>query len=143
LTKADRASMQSALELRTPYLDAAVMEFAATLPARHRVRGLQTKIFLKRYAERYLPRSIIYRRKRGLSVPLAGWLRGPLYDWAESRLRSEHLTAAGVNSSVALELLAEHRQRQQDHARSLWTLLVLTEWLEWASQQRPSVQPAG
>src|SRR5262249_47361173 len=55
LTKADRASMGSALELRAPYLDQAVMEFAATLPVEERVRGLTTKVFLKRFARRYLP----------------------------------------------------------------------------------------
>ena len=61
------------------------MAFAATLPVAERVRGLATKVFLKRYAERYLPKSIVYRRKRGLSVPVGRWLRGPLRDWAAGR----------------------------------------------------------
>ena len=87
LTKADRASMHSALELRAPFLDQAVMEFAATLPERDRVRGVTTKAFLKRYALRYLPRGIVQRRKRGLSVPLSRWLRGPLREWAEATAR--------------------------------------------------------
>ena len=135
LTKADRASMRSALELRAPFLDQTVMEFAATLPAKERVRGLTTKVFLKRYALRYLPSSIVHRRKRGLSVPLASWLRGPLTEWAESRLRSELLEAAGVKNRAAVELLEEHRQRRADHARALWTLIVLSEWLTWASKR--------
>jgi asparagine synthase (glutamine-hydrolysing) len=135
LTKADRASMRSALELRAPFLDQRVMEFAATLPAKERVRGLTTKAFLKRYALRYLPPSIVHRRKRGLSVPLAGWLRGPLTEWAESRLRSELLGAVGVNNRAAVELLEEHRQRRADHSRALWTLIVLSEWLAWASKR--------
>ena len=132
LTKADRASMRSALELRAPFLDRAVMEFAATLPLRQRVSRMRTKVFLKRYARRYLPVAIVHRRKRGLSVPLASWLRGPLYDWAEERLRSEALETVGVNRRVAAELLEEHRQRHADHARALWTLIVLSEWLEWS-----------
>ena len=135
LTKADRASMQSALELRAPFLDQAVMEFAATLPVADRVRGLTTKRFLKQYALRYLPSSIVYRRKRGLSVPLSRWLRGPLHEWAESRLRSKLLGEAGVNVRAAGELLEEHRQRRADHARALWTLIVLSEWLDWASNR--------
>ncbi len=135
LTKADRASMRSALELRAPFLDQAVMEFAATLPARERVRGLTTKAFLKQYALRYLPSSIVHRKKRGLSVPLASWLRGPLLEWAESRLRSELLGVAGVNNRAAIEVLEEHRQRRADHARALWTLIVLSEWLSWASKR--------
>jgi asparagine synthase (glutamine-hydrolysing) len=135
LTKADRASMRSALELRAPFLDQTVMEFAATLPADERVRGTKTKVFLKKYAMRYLPASIVYRKKRGLSVPLASWLRGPLYDWAESQLRSEMLEDVGVNGRVALELLEEHRQKRADHGRVLWTLIVLSEWLAWASKR--------
>ena len=136
LTKADRASMQSALEVRAPFLDVAVMEFAGRLPARDRVRGLQTKVFLKRYAERYLPRSVVHRRKRGLSVPLAGWLRGPLREWAESRLDSDRLADAGVDRAAAVELLRDHCRPGPDHARALWTLLVLSEWLEWAAHHR-------
>jgi len=137
LTKADRASMRSALELRAPFLDQSVMEFAATLPPADRVSGLKTKVFLKRYALRYLPESIVHRKKRGLSVPLPGWLRGPLYEWAESRLRSDLLGEAGVDRQAALELLEEHRRRKADHARALWTLIVLSEWLGWASKRGP------
>ncbi len=133
LTKADRASMKSALELRAPFLDRAVMEFAATLPADQRVQGLRTKVFLKRYAARYLPRSIIARRKRGLSVPLSAWLRGPLREWAQSRLSLPRLADAGVDGRAALALLEEHRQRRADHGRALWTLIVLSEWLDWAA----------
>jgi asparagine synthase (glutamine-hydrolysing) len=133
LTKADRASMRSALELRAPYLDQMVMEFAASLPVAERVRGVTTKVFLKRFALRYLPSRIVYRRKRGLSVPLARWLRGPLHDWAASRLGDERLRAAGVDPGAAVVLLEEHRKRRGDHARALWTLIVLAEWVAWAS----------
>jgi asparagine synthase (glutamine-hydrolysing) len=95
---------------------------------------LTTKVFLKRYAERYLPRKIVHRRKRGLTVPLSSWLRGPLHDWADVKLGSELLQNAGINNLAARELLAEHRRRDADHARALWTLIVLVQWLEWASK---------
>jgi len=131
LTKSDRAGMRSALEVRAPFLDQSVMEFAATLPVDYRVRGLSTKVFLKKYAEKYLPRSIIYRRKRGLSVPLSLWLRGPLHDWALSRVGDERLAHVGINVKAAVELLDEHQRREADHARALWTLIVLCEWLTW------------
>src|SRR5712692_8173637 len=134
LTKADRASMLSAVELRTPFLDQGVMEFAATLPVNERVRGLTTKFFLKRYARRYLPGSIVNRRKRGLSVPLSAWLRGPLYAWARTLLGSDLLNRVGINGPVALALLEEHRRREADHARALWALMVLSEWLAWTEQ---------
>jgi asparagine synthase (glutamine-hydrolysing) len=136
LTKADRASMSSALELRAPYLDPAVMAYAAAIPVRERVRGVATKVFLKRYARRYLPADIVSRRKRGLSVPLARWLRKPLYAWAASRLADDRLRLAGVEPGAALTLLDEHRQRRGDHARALWTLIVLAEWVAWMADHR-------
>ena len=131
LTKADRASMNWALELRSPFLDREVMELAATLPVRQRVRRLKTKVFLKRYAERYLPRSVVHRTKRGLSVPLSAWLRGPLEGWARERLETPLFGSVGIRPEVALQLFDEHRVRAADHARALWTLIVLAVWLEW------------
>jgi len=139
LTKADRASMSSALELRAPFLDQAVMEFAASLPAHDRVRGFNTKLFLKRYALRYLPKTIVNRRKRGLSVPIARWLRDPLRDWASATLETGRLERVGISTSAALDLFSEHCQRKADHARALWTLLVLSEWLDWAAQETGAV----
>jgi asparagine synthase (glutamine-hydrolysing) len=132
LTKADRASMQSAIELRAPFLDPDVMEFAAGLPVEERVRGITTKLFLKRYALRYLPKAIVHRKKRGLSVPLTAWLRGPLYPWAQGQLENSLLEDVGIRRSEALALLEEHRQLKNDYARPLWTLLVLSEWMQWA-----------
>jgi len=134
LTEKDRGSMSSALELRSPYLDKRVIEFAATLPVEERVSGLTTKVFLKRYALRYLPGSIVNRKKRGLSVPLGMWLRGPLYEYAFTRLRSPLLAEAGVKPNAVLELLDEHKKRVADHSRSLWTLIVLSEWMDWVEE---------
>ena len=130
LTKADRGGMRSGLELRAPYLAPAVVAFASTLPTEERVRGLETKVFLKRYAARLLPRSVVTQRKRGLSVPLAAWLRGPLRGFAEERFRTKGLDLVGVRSRDALALLEEHVAGGADHARALWTLLVLAEWYD-------------
>ena len=139
LTKADRASMSSALELRAPFLDEAVMEFAKSLPVGDRVRGFNTKTFLKSYALRYLPKAIVYRRKRGLSVPIGRWLRGPLHEWASAALGCGHLERVGIHTSATLDLLSEHCQRKADHARALWTLLVLNEWLDWVATETDSL----
>jgi len=138
LTKADRASMSSALELRAPFLDEAVMEFAKELPIEERVRGFTTKVFLKRYALRYLPASVVNRRKRGLSLPISHWLRGPQHDWEQSTLGCGRLEQVGIKASAALDLLSEHCQSKADHARALWTLLVLSEWLGWVDAETDS-----
>lgn len=144
LTKADRASMHSALELRAPFLDQSVMEFAAALPASARVRGVETKVFLKQYATRYLPKEIVYRKKRGLSVPLSRWLREePLRRWAEESLSEPRLDQIGINRWAAMELMQEHQQRQADHGRAIWALVVVSEWLGWLEQFQSSVDPSG
>ena len=131
MAKSDRGGMLHAVEVRAPFLDRKVIEFAATLPLDARIRGLTTKTFLKRYASNYLPRAIVNRRKRGLSVPLAAWLRGPLHSWAQARLEHAALADAGIDQTVARQLLAEHTGRRKDNARAVWTLIVLSEWLEW------------
>lgn len=133
LAKADRGGMCHGVEVRAPFLDQAVIEFAASLPITERVRGTTTKVFLKKCATGYLPRSVVNRRKRGLAVPLATWLRGPLHDWARSRLASDALQVAGIDNLAALRLLSEHCARECDHAKAIWTLVVLAEWLEWRS----------
>ena len=138
LTKADRASMHSALELRAPFLDVSVMEFASTLSASQRVRGIKTKVFLKQYARRYLPEEIVYRKKRGLSVPLSAWLRGPLRGWAESALSAPELEAIGVDRTSVHKLLARHQGREADHGRAIWTLMVVSEWLSWLAARSES-----
>lgn len=136
LTKADRGGMRWGLELRAPFLAPGVLAFAATLPTHERIRGLATKVFLKRYATRHLPRSVVYRRKRGLSVPLAAWLRGPLRAWAMEVLGEDRLGVVGISGREATTLLDDHASGRADHARALWTLLVLGEWLGWVGRTR-------
>jgi asparagine synthase (glutamine-hydrolysing) len=139
LTKAVRAAMAYALELRAPFLDADVMKFAAALPPEERVRGITTKVFLKHYARRYLPEALIHRRKRGLSVPLTSWLRGPLHDWTRALLASPRLELAGIDPRAAVAIFDEHCARTADHARTVWTIVVLSIWLNWLAEvRRPS-----
>jgi asparagine synthase (glutamine-hydrolysing) len=133
--------MHSALELRAPFLDQAVMEFAAALTPGQRVKGIQTKVFLKQYASRYLPKDIVYRKKRGLSVPLSSWLREPLRDWVENALARPELDRIGLDRRAALELMNEHLERQADHGRAIWALVVVSEWLAWLEQSDKEPSP--
>ena len=71
MAKADDGGLCHGVEIRAPFLDRAMVEFATTLPLDVCIRGFTTKVFLKHYANRYLSPSTVYRRKRGLSVPLA------------------------------------------------------------------------
>lgn len=136
LVKLDRATMLVALEARSPYLDPAVMDFALRLDPRLKVRGLETKRLLKRAARAWLPRRIVRRRKRGLSVPVAAWLRGGLRAEVARLLAPDRLRRQGVLSDVYVaRLVAEHAAGRANHARALWTLIVLERWLErWAPE---------
>ncbi len=131
LTKADRAGMRWGVESRAPFLDVAVMDFAAGLRTQDRAKGATTKVFLKRFAERCLPERVVCRRQRGRWAPRNVWLKGPLHAWARERVTSPRLGDVGIDTAVAEGLLQEHCARGADHARALWTLIVLSEWLAW------------
>ena len=134
LVKVDRATMLSSVEARAPFLDRDVTAYAFSLPSHLRVRRLTTKWVLKRAAEAWLPRNVIERRKRGLSVPVAGWINRGLRGEADRLLARERLEARGfVDAAVIARMLDEHRSGRANHARALWAVMILEYWLErWA-----------
>ncbi|HET7437670.1 MAG TPA: asparagine synthase (glutamine-hydrolyzing) [Thermoanaerobaculia bacterium] len=135
LVKVDRATMLSSVEARAPYLDRDLTRYALTLPTNLRVRGLTTKWVLKKAAEKWLPKDVIYRRKRGLSVPVANWINRGLREDVDRLLAPERLRSQGIiNERYAGTLLAEHRSGRANHAKALWALIILQYWIDnWAS----------
>lgn len=131
LVKMDRATMLSSVEARAPFLDCEVTAFALSLPADLRVRGMTTKWVLKKAAEKWLPTDVIYRRKRGLSVPIASWINRGLRAEADRLLAPELLRAQGfVDEPLVTRLLAGHRAGEANHAKPLWAVIMLGYWLE-------------
>jgi asparagine synthase (glutamine-hydrolysing) len=131
LPKIDRSTMLASIEARAPYLDTAVTDFAFRLDARMLVRGMTTKWLLKRVARRWLPRSLVDRRKRGLSVPVAAWINEGLSPEAERLFDTARLERQGLlHPGNVWQLLKEHRSRSANHGRALWALLMLEYWLE-------------
>lgn len=131
LVKVDRATMLSSVEARAPYLDRDLTAFALSLPPELRVRRLTTKWVLKKAAEKWLPHDVIYRRKRGLSVPIAGWINRGLRSEVDrlldpARLRQQEL----VDVDRVGALLAEHRANRGNHAKALWAVIMLQYWIE-------------
>lgn len=131
LVKIDRSSMASSLELRTPFLDHRLIEFAAGLPGAMKVRGLELKRLLKKAVAPWLPRRIVYRQKRGFSVPVARLLRRELRPLAEEmfserRLRLERAYDAGF----ARQMLDLHQSGRRDFRKPLWALLCFELWRE-------------
>lgn len=129
LTKVDRATMAHSLEARVPYLDHRFVEFAATLPVSLKQKGLETKYLLKKVAERYLPKEIIYRNKQGFVMPLSDWLAGGLRPAMDAAMASAALPARNLFQPRAIErILHEHRTGRRNHAGRLWALTVLERW---------------
>jgi asparagine synthase (glutamine-hydrolysing) len=131
LVKVDRATMLNSVVARAPYLDRDVSAFALALPVSEKIRGLGGKRVLKRAALAWLPKAVVYRRKRGLSVPVAGWINGGLRPEVDRLLAPERLKRQGLLDAVRIgSLLAEHRAGRANHARPLWAALILGRFLE-------------
>jgi asparagine synthase (glutamine-hydrolysing) len=130
LVKVDRATMLSSVEARAPFLDRNVTAFALSLPADLRVRRFTTKWILKKAAEAWLPHDVIYRKKRGLSVPVASWINRGLRIEVDRLLAPARLEASGLDTQLIGRLLAEHRSHHANHAKSLWAVVMLQYWME-------------
>jgi asparagine synthase (glutamine-hydrolysing) len=138
LVKTDRAAMAHSLEVRVPYLDTAVTNFAFGLPARHKVRGLAKKVLLRRAVAPLLPREIVYGRKRGFSIPAAAWLRGDLEPFARETLSAETVRRQGFFTPEAVTRLVDrHVAGYEDLSRQLWSLLAFTLWYERHVERTP------
>jgi asparagine synthase (glutamine-hydrolysing) len=131
LTKVDRASMAVSLEVRAPFLDHRVAEYAASLPADYKLRGSSTKYILKKMAAGMLPNEIINRPKKGFGMPVAKWLKGFLNPLMHEMLSPSRLITQDLfNHEYVQELMREHEQGIANHYKQLWTLLIFQLWYE-------------
>ena len=129
LVKADRASMATSLELRSPLLDHTVLELGVSLPDALKLDGRRGKAALRRAFAHLLPPELRERRKTGFGIPLGDWFRGPLRDLAGDVLLGQRARTRGQLRPAAVErLLREHVRGQRDHGHRLWCLLVLELW---------------
>lgn len=128
LVKMDVASMANSLEARSPFLDHRVMEFAARLPARLKVRGRTQKYLLRRLAGRLLPAANLGRRKMGFGVPVGEWMRGRLRPLVEDTVLSARAAARGYFRAEEVSRLCREHFGGKDHSSQLWALLWLELW---------------
>ncbi len=129
LTKMDVASMANSLEVRSPFLDSVLLEYAATIPGTLKIAGGVSKALLREALAGLLPPEILHGPKRGFSAPVGSWLRGPLRPFAEECLL---LKARGLPEFFRPEavraLWEAHQSGRENHAMRLWTLLVFEVW---------------
>lgn len=122
--------MLHSLEVRAPFLDRDVAEFAARLPVGLRLHGFRRKYLLKKAFAGLLPREILHRNKRGFQIPVAEWLRGRLRPLMEDLLGERTLAAQGLFAPAAVRALVDaHCSGRADLRKPLWTLMVLQLWL--------------
>jgi asparagine synthase (glutamine-hydrolysing) len=129
LVKADHTSMANSLELRAPFLDTALIEYAAALPAGYLRRGLTTKRILKDAFADLLPPEIMRRGKMGFGVPLGRWFRGSLKGYLNDLLGRGARLEAYLDAGAVARLLADHDAGRSDHGQRLWLLLTFEVWL--------------
>jgi len=130
LIKADRMSMAASLELRVPFLDYRLVEFAATIPSKHKIKKGEGKYPLKKMMEGILPNDIIYRKKMGFPTPLKLMFQNELRAYAENLLLSDETKLLQFFKKARVEqLIEEHNDEKFDHHKTLWQLVVLEEWL--------------
>jgi asparagine synthase (glutamine-hydrolysing) len=142
LYKTDRMSMAHSLEVRPPFLDHRIVEFAARLPQRLKVRGFQQKYILKETMRGKLPETILQRKKTGFDIPTHDWFRGPLRTLLMDTLTDDAIQATGIFDAGAIHtLIRDHMERRINVGYHLWGLLTLFLWMKrWKVEVHPRAE---
>ena len=129
LVKVDRMSMASSLEVRCPFLDHHLLEFAATVPSSLKLRDGEKKYILKKSLEPYLPDSILYRRKQGFEVPLVTWFASSLKPYIQRELIDDPgVLGVWFDPAYVRRLWEEFLAGRRGHKALLWNLLMFKLW---------------
>jgi len=130
LMKQDQMSMAASIESRVPFLDHALVEFTATIPAKYSTKGMAGKCILKSAVADLLPEAIMSRKKMGFPTPWEYWLKGPQLEVLEQLLLEPRtLQRRLFRQEILQRLFAEHRSGARDHGSRIWRLLNLELWL--------------
>lgn len=131
LVKVDRASMMSSLEVRSPFLDHRLVEYVSSLPEKLKLNHFTSKYILKKTAERYIPKDIIYRAKHGFGIPISEWLCGELKEPMLDLLSPGKLKQQGLfDANYVQDLAQNHLSHKVNNRKQLWTLLSFQLWAQ-------------
>ena len=128
MTKVDRASMNSSLETRTPFMDKNLIEFCWT-NIKKNPKLKSKKYILKKILEKYLPNNLIYRPKTGFSIPIDDLLRSNLKDWMIDNLNENNIKKDKIfNYQIINKMIKQHLELKSNYGHQLWTLIVFHQW---------------
>jgi asparagine synthase (glutamine-hydrolysing) len=130
LNYTDKAGMANSVEIRVPYLDIELVEFTTTIPVKYKMNGSQTKFILRKVAERYLPKEVIYRSKTGFGVPLEYWVRNEMDGFIESKLNPTEINKSKIfDSEVVSRIIKDNKSGKINASYNVWSLLAIQSWL--------------
>ena len=139
LCKVDRMSMAHALEVRPPFLDHRICEFALSLPPELKIRGSKSKFILRELMKDKLPPAIVRRSKVGFDIPVHEWLRGTLKSLLLDVVNEDSVKETGLFRWNEVEsLLKDHLERRANSGYHLWGLMILFLWMKKWKIQPPS-----
>ena len=131
LYKVDRMSMAHSIEVRPPFLDRRIVDFAARLPQSYKLSGRQTKVTLRRLMRHRLPAAILHRPKEGFDIPVHAWLRGALNPLLRDTLSQDTLQQTGLfHGDAVASLIQQHMERKANWGYHLWGLLMVILWMK-------------
>jgi asparagine synthase (glutamine-hydrolysing) len=126
----DKMGMAAGVEIRVPFLDNDLVDFSYQLPVRYKLNSGETKYLLKKVAEKYLPKEVVYRSKSGFGAPVREWILRDLQPMIDQRLSLESLGKRDIfNSNKILELINANKKGKVDASYSIWALLAIESWL--------------
>lgn len=130
LNYTDKLSMAAGVEVRVPYLDMELVQFAASIPPFMKMKGKETKYILKKVAERYLPKEVIYRPKSGFGAPVRKWITEDMDEKIKNELSFEKLKQQGIFDPQAVwKLIKDNKERKIDASYTVWCLLAIGSWI--------------
>jgi len=131
LSKVDLMSMAHSLEVRVPFLDHTLVEFAATIPSDFKLKKFQEKSILKKTVHRHVPSQVIQRSKAGFNIPIGKWLRNELKDFMMDVLRSSHVQSNEfLDANYIQNLISDHLSFKKDNGYKLLSLLHFCLWYD-------------
>jgi asparagine synthase (glutamine-hydrolysing) len=129
LMTTDKTSMAVNLEVRVPFLNREMIEMAARMPPKLKLRGLKRKYILKRALETVLPHDVVWRRKAGFGAPIRSWLRGPLRPLISDLLSEESIRRRGIfRSKEVMRVVNDNTSGREDNSLQLFQLIGLELW---------------